>query len=136
MDLESFESYLRDKTSLSNTTIISYLKNVKRCLKKNDVELYIQSIKSSSHRSFVKSSWSSWITFTSSQKKPHKDIIQMFNVMKNLDAEKVLSAKISQRSEIQFRIVYMTEKGILHLTKEEESVLSRFSKGDHLFYWS
>ena len=136
MNLDAFQSHLSECTKLSSSTIASYVKNVKRCLKKEDVDVYITSIKSASHRSFVKSSWSAWLSFQSKRKVSEVDLLHFFETMKQLDSRLVISARTSQRKNIGSSVVYTTEKGILTLTSEQENHLLKFSKGDRLIDWS
>ena len=134
--LDAFEKHLIE-CGLSPSTIKKYIKNVKRCLKKEDVDAYIDSINSYSHRSFVKSSWNAWLSFRSNRKDNREiDLLYFFETMKKLDSRLVISAKTSQRMNIGSSVVYATEKGILTLTIEQESHLLKFSKGDRLIDWS
>jgi len=136
MNLDAFQSYLSECARLSSSTIEKYVMNVKRCLKKEDVDAYIDSIKSASHRSFVKSSWNSWLSFQSKRRVSEVDLILFFETMKQLDSSLVISARTSQRKNIGSSVMYTTEKGILTLTSEQESLLLKFSKGDLLIDWS
>lgn len=132
-DLKAFEQDLLSKGK-SSSTAKSYVKNVARCLKKDDVLGYIGDIKSSSHRSFVNSAWKAWCAFAwaNGVQKTIDDQIALFEVMKSLDAELVLSAMLDQRKEAGSSIIYMTQKGVLSLSKEQEEVLLKFSTTDRL----
>lgn len=132
-DLEAFEQDLLSKGK-SISTVNSYVRNVARCLKKDDVLGYITDIKSDSHRSFVNSAWKAWCHFAWSNgvQKTIEDQIALFEVMKQLDTKRVLSALLCQRNETGSSIIYVTDYGILSLTKAQEDILIKFSSGDRL----
>lgn len=126
MEIEGFKKYLLRKGK-SESTASSYVKNVARCIKKDNVEEYIENIKSSSHRSFVKSSWSAWIEYTRTERGQDSNLISLFKVMKDLDADKVLCANLADRKEIGNTIVYSTNKGILTLSLSQETTIRMYS---------
>lgn len=126
MEIEGFKKYLLRKGK-SESTASSYVKNVARCIKKDNVEEYIENIKSSSHRSFVKSSWSAWIEYTRTERGQDSNLISLFKVMKDLDADKVLCANLVDRKEIGNTIVYSTNKGILTLSLSQETTIRMYS---------
>ena len=47
--------------------------------------------------------------------------------MKNLDEELVFSAKKEQRTECGQSVIYLTDKGVLTLTRTQEDILLIFS---------
>jgi hypothetical protein len=126
MEIEGFKKHLLQKGK-SESTASSYVKNVARCIKKDNVEEYIENIKSSSHRSFVKSSWSAWIEYTRTERGQDSNLISLFKVMKDLDADKVLCANLADRKEIGNTIIYSTNKGILTLSLSQETIIRMYS---------
>ena len=131
MEIEGFKKHLLQKGK-SESTASSYVKNVARCIKKDNVEEYIENIKSSSHRSFVKSSWSAWIEYTRTERGQDSNLISLFKVMKDLDADKVLCANLADRTLVGNTIVYSTNKGILTLSISQEQVIRMYSSNGKL----
>ena len=138
MNLPYFEQWLID-CGKKESTAKSYVKNVGRCLSKDDPEAYIEGIKSKSHRSFVRCSWKA---YQEHQKTLKSDMpvalqIEFFEIMQKLDAKKVLAARTSGKvkggfSALHEGSIYKTSEGDLILSIREEQVLSYFSKGDKL----
>ena len=131
MEIEGFKKHLLQKGK-SESTASSYVKNVARCIKKDNVEEYIENIKSSSHRSFVKSSWSAWIEYTRTERGQDSNLISLFKVMKDLDVDKVLCANLADRTLVGNTIVYSTNKGILTLSISQEQVIRMYSSNGKL----
>lgn len=131
--MESFKEWLL-QAGKSPKTATSYVKNVIRCVAKEDPVLYIDSIKSKSHKAFVKSSWKSYQDFLRSQKAncTFEEKVNLFQIMKELDPKKVLSASCQTRKESFGHVVYQSQYGELILSTEQEIVLKKFSDGQIL----
>lgn len=130
--MKSFVDHLIGKGK-SPSTATSYAKNVACCLKKEDVDGYIENIKSASHRSFVKSAWASWEDFCISSRS--QDDVKMFLLIVQLvDVEMLLQARISKSTKTAGDFLYFTEKGVFTLTEAQNKIVSKFSKGDKLVH--
>ncbi len=124
--MEAFKEWLL-QAGKSPKTAASYVKNVARCIAKEDPASYIASIKSTSHKAFVRSSWRAYCEFQSASQNDLSlsDRIKFLETMKELDPKKVLSAAISSRTIHPLGyIVYPTEFGDLILSDEQEKILS------------
>lgn len=117
----------------SESTATSYAKNVACCLKKEDVDGYIENIKSASHRSFVKSSWAAWKDFCISSRS-QDDVKSFLLIVQLVDVEMLLQARISKSTKTVRDVMYFTEKGVLTLTEEQNKIVSKFSNGDNLVH--
>lgn len=132
--MESFKEWLL-QAGKSPKTAASYVKNVTRCIAKDDPASYISTIKSKSHKAFVKSSWRAYCEFQSASKKALSlaDKIKFLETIVELTPRKVLSATISSRTVHPLGyIVYPTEFGDLIISEEQEKILSLYSKGTML----
>ena len=130
--MEAFVDHLIDKGKAASTAK-KYATYVACCLKKKDVDEYIENIKSASHRSFVKSAWASWEDFCISSRS-QDDVKSFLHIVQLVDVEMLLQARISKSTKTAGDFLYFTEKGILTLTAEQNKIVSKFSKGDRLVH--
>jgi len=130
--MKAFVDHLIGKGK-SESTATSYAKNVACCIKKKDVDLYIENIKSASHKAFVKSSWAAWEDFCTSSRS-QDDVKSFLHIVQLVDVEMLLQARISKSTKTAGEFLYFTEKGILTLTEAQNKIVSKFSRGDKLVH--
>ena len=130
--MEAFVDHLIDKGKAASTAK-KYATYVACCLKKKDVDEYIENIKSASHRSFVKSAWASWEDFCISSRS-QDDVKSFLHIVQLVDVEMLLQARISKSTKTVRDVMYFTEKGVLTLTEEQNKIVSKFSNGDNLVH--
>jgi len=130
--MEAFVDHLIDKGKAASTAK-KYAAYVACCLKKKDVDEYIENIRSVSHRSFVKSSWAAWKEFCISSRS-QDDVKSFLLIVQLVDVEMLLQARISKSTKTVRDVMYFTEKGVLTLTEEQNKIISKFSNGDNLVH--
>jgi len=131
---EQFLDYLLDK-NLSRTTAVAYKNRVRACLKYSNVAEYISTLHGR-HRYFTQTAWRHYVAYCTKDE-PSKNALDLFRVMKDLDAEQILSCLMTDRFPddhplARGGVVFRTEQGILRLTKHQFSVLSQWSGDNRL----